>query len=79
MKIIILDAKNLKEKEASHKYLKEVFDFPDYYGANLDALHDCLTELSDTKVFISNISEAGPYFLYLYPILMKDVNATIIR
>lgn len=29
-----------------HKILKEAFDFPDYYGENLDALWDCLTDIS---------------------------------
>ena len=40
----------LTDKEEAHKYLKETFGFPDYYGMNLDALHDCLTQLGPTKV-----------------------------
>lgn len=31
--------------EEGHNYLKEVLNFPDYYGKNLDALYDCLTEI----------------------------------
>ena len=27
-----------------HEILKKSLDFPDYYGANLDALWDCLTD-----------------------------------
>ncbi len=29
-----------------HAYMKEQLHFPDYYGANLDALNDCLTDIS---------------------------------
>lgn len=38
-----LDGKLIKKD--GHDYLMEVFDFPDYYGKNLDALYDCLTEI----------------------------------
>ena len=38
MKIIEIDGKSIKND--GHKYLKKVFDFPDYYGNNLDALYD---------------------------------------
>jgi len=39
-----IDCGKLNDKEHVHEYLKTVFDLPDYYGNNLDALHDCLTE-----------------------------------
>ena len=32
-------------KEQGHDYLMEALDLPDYYGKNLDALYDCLTEM----------------------------------
>ena len=35
---------NLIKKEG-HDYLKEALNLPDYYGKNLDALYDCLTEI----------------------------------
>ena len=33
--------------EAIHRQLSEALDFPDWYGANLDALYDCLTDLGE--------------------------------
>lgn len=27
-----------------HSEIKNALDFPDYYGGDLDALHDCLTD-----------------------------------
>ena len=39
-----LDGKLIKEK--GHDYLMEALNFPEYYGKNLDALYDCLCEIS---------------------------------
>ena len=59
MRNIILSAPTL-----SHELLAEVFSFPDYYGKNLDALHDCLTEIArDTAVIVQNADRADPRFL----------------
>lgn len=53
MKTIELDGKLIKEE--GHDYLMEAFDFPDYYGKNLDALYDCLTEIGiETQIKITN-------------------------
>lgn len=53
MKHIILDGKIIKEKK--HDYLKEILEFPDYYGRNLDALYDCLTEIGvETEIELIN-------------------------
>ena len=38
-----LDGEMIKEK--GHDYIAEALNFPDYYGKNLDALYDCLTEI----------------------------------
>ncbi|MBQ9212803.1 MAG: barstar family protein [Bacteroidales bacterium] len=46
MKKIILDFSQTTKTNV-HKYLKEKFSFPDYYGCNLDALYDCLSEISN--------------------------------
>lgn len=46
MKIVILDAKKMLEKEKMHEYFARKFDLPEYYGKNLDALFDCLCEIN---------------------------------
>ena len=40
-----------------HEYLQEKFDFPEYYGGNLDALYDCLTEICEPTA-------VGMFFAY---------------
>ena len=41
----ILDVSNLKSCSAFHARLKEILPFPAWYGGNLDAMYDCLTDL----------------------------------
>ncbi len=44
---IVLEGKKLQNAEEAHSYLKVMLELPDYYGKNLDALYDCLTEISE--------------------------------
>lgn len=60
---VVLDALRLQRKEEAHKYLRSALNFPEYYGENLDALHDCLTELDDVVVeFLNTEKVSGGYF-----------------
>ncbi len=52
MRTIFLRAGFLCEEELAHEYLQEMLELPDYYGCNLDALYDCLTEMSDIEFAI---------------------------
>lgn len=53
MSYIEIDGKLIKSE--GHDYLKEALNFPDYYGKNLDALYDCLTEIGvETKIKLIN-------------------------
>lgn len=52
MKIITLDIARMYSVPALHKYLRSVLALPVYYGANLDALHDCLTEIAEPTQLI---------------------------
>lgn len=52
MKTVILDCEKLLQKEQAHLYLAEAFNLPDYYGKNLDALFDCLTEMGECNIVL---------------------------
>ena len=47
MLAITLDITPFEDKISLHRYLKEQLDFPFYYGANLDALYDELSSITD--------------------------------
>jgi len=53
MREITLNLTTFTEKISLHRYLKEALDFPFYYGANLDALHDELaSEVLPTRITV---------------------------
>lgn len=56
---VYLDARKLKDKQAAHEYLAGMLSLPDYYGKNLDALYDCLTELKNCRVILLHEKEAA--------------------
>lgn len=41
--IVELDCGLMTDRKQAHEYLKEIFEFPDFYGRNLDALYDLLS------------------------------------
>ena len=41
----IIDGRRMTTRADAHAELARALDFPDWYGANLDALYDVLTDL----------------------------------
>ena len=55
MKKVELDFKDLFTPRQIHEYIAKKLEFPEYYGKNLDALYDCLTDIDEeTEVRIVN-------------------------
>ena len=52
MREVVLLGNKMQDSESAHVYLEEELNFPDYYGRNLDALYDCLTDLRDIRIKI---------------------------
>ena len=53
MKQAVLDGRRIDSMEQVHAIMKSSLSFPDYYGNNLDALNDCLTDISEiTNIII---------------------------
>ena len=66
MKTIRLDVTNIATVNALHVYLAYMLDLPDYYGRNLDALHDVLGEISDqTRIVLTGQPASGEMAAYL--------------
>ena len=55
---IIIDLADIRDCGSFHKKIKELLGLPDYYGANLDALHDVLTE-KRICLKITNVKKAS--------------------
>ena len=43
----VLDGSSVGSREALHRTLAAGLRLPDWYGGNLDALHDCLTDITE--------------------------------
>lgn len=52
---VLINCEKLLKREQVHEYLAQMLDFPAYYGKNLDALFDCLTELKDCTVVLMGV------------------------
>ena len=81
MNYIILDFNGIKSLWTLHEYFKEVFNLPDYYGHNMDALWDCLDcsfefpttiVLKNIEKIPSEMNEATEIMLELFEYLQRD-------
>ena len=62
MKELIVDGKFMQSKEAMYRHLTRVFSLPSYFGNNLDALWDVLTENDEpTEINFINVDLTRAY------------------
>lgn len=56
-RLITLDGRRMQTRETAHDELQAALSLPGYYGRNLDALHDCLTDIGrPTQITLVNAS-----------------------
>ena len=72
MKKIVLNFENSQYISEVHKTLKTGFDLPDYYGENLDALYECLSELDDKQIIVTELQAIDDFSLKVLSV-MEDV------
>lgn len=57
MREIRLDGRAMTTREMAHDMLSQALSLPPYYGRNLDALHDCLTDIAQpTRITLRHAS-----------------------
>jgi ribonuclease inhibitor len=52
MRKAIIDGELMIDREALHDALARQLDLPDWYGRNLDALFDCLTDIHEDATIV---------------------------
>ena len=62
MKQITIDCSAIENKDQLHDAFSRALCFPAHYGGNLDALHDCLTEIAEpTRISLPGLKNLGPF------------------
>ena len=62
MKQITIDCTNITDGNAMHKALAGALSFPEWYGKNYDALHDCLTDIrEDTTLILLHFDQTNSF------------------
>lgn len=70
---VYLDGAKMHSRDSLHDHLKDAFDFPDYYGRNLDAAWDLLSTWQGVLwVYVSSTELLDSYGLALLS-LLKDL------
>ena len=58
MRQVIIDGRVIADRQALHQALAAGLALPEWYGNNLDALSDCLSEVSeDTVIAVTNFED----------------------
>lgn len=56
-----VDERDLLDISTVHDYLRVTLGFPEHYGKNLDALHDCLGDITEpTRLYVVRDASMNP-------------------
>ena len=69
----VLDGGSVGNRETLHRVLAAGLQFPDWYGGNLDALHDCLTEIAQPTELVIRGGDALEMALGSYAAAFRRV------
>ena len=63
---VVLDGKAMIDRMSAHSHLAQRLELPSYYGRNLDALYDVLSEISEeTELVLTDpaavVDQMGKY------------------
>lgn len=76
--MIVLDAKEMVDKEKTHAYLQAKLGFPPYYGANLDALWDMLNSWRNPRhIILINSTALGEHLGHYGDLLLAVFEETM--
>ena len=66
--LILCDFERLNSADAVYDYLQGELSFPAWFGRNLDALHDCLTDIGEPTrlVLTGTAGPCGQHFLRVF-------------
>lgn len=56
---VTIDCGGCADRRELHARIAAALNFPDWYGHNLDALMDCLTDLDETTVILTGCSRVA--------------------
>ena len=71
MEEIIIDCSPIRTKDDLHRMFRDALSFPDWYGNNLDALYDCLTDLRNIHLILENW-DALPDWRAIFKTVFED-------
>ena len=70
-----IDCKEIVDRVSAHNYIADILKFPEYYGKNLDALFDCLTDMGECIIEFKNIDSLSCLAEYAKPLLSVFMDA----
>ena len=87
MQIFVLDGKDMTSKEEAYRVIGTTMAFPEWFGANLDALADCLGELPketaivfvNTAILNENVGEYAEKILDCFRDLSEECGFQLIE